>query len=414
MRRPSRKALVELAYRLDLSETDCVAQLARLCSGVFDGSEPTAVFAAKADTPLHVLPSTVASEDEALDASIRNALDWIPIELQQRFVQRPPTLCTSSELIGPDFMKRLISATGATEFAGIFCNYGRGVVGIGNRQPAPRRFSERQHREWTPVAVHIGAAWRLRDALASDPLAGLVFSADGALIDEGSALDSAPPCLREVLRRAVTQRERLRAGKEDSLWPAVVAGEWILVDRFEASGRRHVVAYACEALARPLQVLRRTESVALRRALDGAASKVIASELSVSDSTVCRLIQRALRALGLRDLADASRLRSMVHSTLNVGSGSEAVHIGVLSDRSPEAGPVPPDQIVGLTRAERDVLAAIVRGCSHRQVAAQRGTATRTVANQVASIFGKLGVGSRRELVARLVGDAPQGSPAAR
>ena len=203
----------------------------------------------------------------------------------------------------------------------------------------------------------------------------------------------------------------MRAGNGDSLWPAVVAGEWILVDRFEASGRRHVVAYPCDALARPFQMLSRTQSLALRRALDGTASKVIASEMCVSDSTASRLIQRALRALGLRDLADASRLRSMQHSTVRVGSGPHCVHVGVLTDGLPETERVLPDHVVGLTLAERDVLAAIIRGCSHQQVAAQRGTAKRTVANQVASIFCKLGVRSRRELVARLVAGTLTGLP---
>ncbi len=38
---------------------------------------------------------------------------------------------------------------------------------------------------------------------------------------------------------------------------------------------------------------------------------------------------------------------------------------------------------------------------ANAQIAAARGTATRTVANQVARLFQKLGVRSRAELVAR-------------
>lgn len=410
MTQPMRKAAVELAYRLDLSETDCIAELARVCSGIFDSSEPTAAFSVTDDSQ-HTTLSVITSEDESLDSFLREGCSLLPLEAHLRVAQSTPLLTTASRMYEFDTLRRLERATGAPDFGGVVCPNGRGVVIIGNRLRAPRRFSAQQSRKWLPVAAHIGAAWRLRDALSSEPLAGLVFSADGALVDEGDAQYSAPASLRDVLRRAVTQRERLRAGDRDDLWPAIVAGEWILVDRFEASGRRHVVAYRCDALARPCQLLTRAESLALRRAIDGTASKVIASEMRVSDATVSRLIQRALSALGLRDLADALRLRAMAHSTMRIGSVPVCVHVGVLVDERPEAAHAVPDHIVGLTRAEREVLAAIVRGCSHRQVAALRGTTQRTVANQVASIFGKIGVGSRRELVARLLGGTLQGAP---
>lgn len=59
---------------------------------------------------------------------------------------------------------------------------------------------------------------------------------------------------------------------------------------------------------------------------------------------------------------------------------------------------------VDLTPAERDVLAGILRGDSNATIARRRRTRPRTVANQVASLFRKLGVRSRSELVAHLMG----------
>jgi len=53
-----------------------------------------------------------------------------------------------------------------------------------------------------------------------------------------------------------------------------------------------------------------------------------------------------------------------------------------------------------LTPAEHEVVAAIEAGMSNAQIARARGTSARTVANQIASIFKKLKVGSRAELVA--------------
>jgi DNA-binding CsgD family transcriptional regulator len=59
-----------------------------------------------------------------------------------------------------------------------------------------------------------------------------------------------------------------------------------------------------------------------------------------------------------------------------------------------------------LSAAEREVAWGILHGLSYRQVAERRGVSRRTVANQVASIFGKLKVGSCLEL-ALLMRDEP-------
>jgi len=55
-----------------------------------------------------------------------------------------------------------------------------------------------------------------------------------------------------------------------------------------------------------------------------------------------------------------------------------------------------------LTAAERAIAAAVARGRSNAEIARSRCRATRTVANQVASVLRKLRVGSRGELVAAL------------
>jgi DNA-binding NarL/FixJ family response regulator len=70
----------------------------------------------------------------------------------------------------------------------------------------------------------------------------------------------------------------------------------------------------------------------------------------------------------------------------------------ILECPSPAAGHLR----TGLTPAERHVVALITRGLSNADIARQRGSAPRTVANQAASIFRKLRVGSRLELGALL------------
>ena len=52
----------------------------------------------------------------------------------------------------------------------------------------------------------------------------------------------------------------------------------------------------------------------------------------------------------------------------------------------------------GLTEAERDIVDRVLEGHSNAEIARARGTSARTVANQLAGVFRKLGVQSRSEL----------------
>ncbi len=63
-----------------------------------------------------------------------------------------------------------------------------------------------------------------------------------------------------------------------------------------------------------------------------------------------------------------------------------------------------------LTPSEREVAAAAVAGKSNQEIAAARGASTRTVANQLASIYRKLGINSRAELAALWHGTLTPGS----
>lgn len=65
---------------------------------------------------------------------------------------------------------------------------------------------------------------------------------------------------------------------------------------------------------------------------------------------------------------------------------------------------------VRLTATEAVVVRGIARGMSNAAIAKERGTSTRTVANQVGAILEKLGVRSRYELVAVLAGAAGKGA----
>jgi DNA-binding CsgD family transcriptional regulator len=53
-----------------------------------------------------------------------------------------------------------------------------------------------------------------------------------------------------------------------------------------------------------------------------------------------------------------------------------------------------------LTQSERGVVRLVMRGWSNSRIAAARGTSPRTIANQLGAAYRKLGVQSRRELIA--------------
>lgn len=56
-----------------------------------------------------------------------------------------------------------------------------------------------------------------------------------------------------------------------------------------------------------------------------------------------------------------------------------------------------------VTGAEAKLIDGVLAGKTNGQIAAERGTATRTVANQLQTLYRKLGVGSRGELRRRLL-----------
>jgi DNA-binding CsgD family transcriptional regulator len=56
-----------------------------------------------------------------------------------------------------------------------------------------------------------------------------------------------------------------------------------------------------------------------------------------------------------------------------------------------------------LSDAEREVAVLALAGLSNSEIGRRRGTSGRTVANQMATIFRKLGVSSRTELALNVV-----------
>ncbi len=65
---------------------------------------------------------------------------------------------------------------------------------------------------------------------------------------------------------------------------------------------------------------------------------------------------------------------------------------------------VPPLPVESLTAAESEVVSDVLRGLTNAEIARRRRRSPRTIANQLASIYRKLGVSSRFDLAALLGG----------
>jgi DNA-binding NarL/FixJ family response regulator len=203
---------------------------------------------------------------------------------------------------------------------------------------------------------------------------------------------------RESVRRAVIAREPAAAGRSSArgstLWPALIAGHWRLLDVFAAAGVRYLVAYQ-DTCSAALRALSSREQFVLENALAGHAGKWIASESGLSESSVTRTQQAALRTIGAPSIAALAGVRTARFEPFDDPSTQPTLAVArlapvVLRDTR-------------LTDSEQDVVSGVWGGKAVAMIARERGTSPRTVKNQILQVYRKLAISSRRELLAFLV-----------
>lgn len=189
------------------------------------------------------------------------------------------------------------------------------------------------------------------------------------------------------------------------LWPALVSGRAQIIESGSTPAQRYLrLAAASESRVRtrvPEHRIRMFERVLL-----GESQKVVALEAGCSTSTVATAVSRCLRAMGLN--CRCSGIPALLVLLLHVLHGrtrrvaltverlpDNAVHI-VLGDRLENYSD-------HLSAGEAAVVRLLVEGKTHAEIARWRRTSTRTVANQIASVYRKLGVSGRMELLCHLI-----------
>lgn len=318
---------------------------------------------------------------------------------RERPYVRPAAFVTSSQLYGPratasDPGARESAARGYADFARVCAAAGErhGCV-VGAPLVALSHVGRADAARWEKLTSHVAAALRLRRALATP---GAIFDAAGKV---HHAHEDAPI---DRLRRAAAaiDRARTRRVRRDpdaalSLWNAVVAGRWTLIDRFDRDGRRFWIAHENTELD-PRGLSRRERAVAAHLAR-GLSNKQIAGALGISEGTVAAHAAGIRRKVGDVPRAELARRvgappRARVNRWLVEGERLAVV--------SKENDPIPD----ALTPAEREVARLVADGASNAEVADRRRTSIHTVVNQLQRVYEKLGVRSRVELARRLDG----------
>jgi DNA-binding CsgD family transcriptional regulator len=254
---------------------------------------------------------------------------------------------------------------------------------------------------WDRVGAHIAAGARLRARLGG---AGLEEAA--AIFDPVSGtLDIQQPELQslerqERLRLLIEARNQAHSLADDQpleameLWQGLVAGRWSLLDVLDSDGRVFTVLRENAVDARSTVRLSERERQVAYLVGRGHHIKLVAYELGLSPSTVRSQLRAAVSKLNLEDRSGLVRL---VNSVFSADETTEINDVGVLAlAQQPLSLPAV------LTEAERDVARLVYDGLTTEEIAGRRGTAGRTVANQLSSIYRKLDICSRQELVARL------------
>lgn len=408
----ARLHVVEALYRYDLDELGHARLIQEAVARHWRSKVPIALVTGRvlpgdkfAPAPIEVL----RSNGRDYSAAIRTGFPSFSIDLFREVSVAPPFYGSAFEeyRTTPAGASAVSVAkhTGVGEVQGFFGGTREGgIIGVMALLDSPLAMSQRERAYWQPVAAHLVSAWRLRQRF--DTGATTQALTDAILLPDGKCLSSSrlhgPVCDR--LREAVQKRESERdsAMSSQAMWSDLVDGRWTLVDHFEASGRRVVLALRNAASGQSLSRLTARESSALNDARLGKSNKEIALTMNLSQSSVTRLLESAARKLNatLADLlqfgaADTVRCRSLAFGETSLLMIAPATVDGWRA---------------ALTESEADVVAAALRGYSNRDIAALRGRSMRTVINQLASAFEKLGVQSRRELMSRCIGR--DGTPA--
>jgi len=228
-------------------------------------------------------------------------------------------------------------------------------------------------------------------------------------MDSGSSESSV--CDRTLLRMRAAVADEASQQKLDLalLWHDLIGGKRKIHDAFSTGERWYLLLTAADAAGVACTPLAPRKRDVLVRTLLSRGQKVVAMELERAPSTIAFVLRQCLEFMGLScaplhlpPLLAVAAMAALGHSEV-----CEA-RLGALPD------PDGPLIVVSVARldarlatllppAEFAVARLLVDGKTHREIAAQRHTSARTIANQLRSSFQRLGVSGRADLLRYIV-----------
>ena len=192
------------------------------------------------------------------------------------------------------------------------------------------------------------------------------------------------------------------------LWANLRSGAWVIRDVFRTD-ERFLAVVRRSSTTRERQVSP-SKLKLFERVLLGTPPKVVAIEGQRSLSSVTGAMQECLRSMGLS--ARSSQVPMLLTIAADAWHRPERAAVpGRLSELQFEGesyvvvSVARPDLRfpVSLSMAETEVLRRLLAGDTYAQISGARATSPRTVANQLATAFKKLGVSGRRATIERLI-----------
>lgn len=410
---PRKLDVVQAAYRLDIAdEQDWITAVGEL---FLDSIGHHAGFAyAMQFVDGVIVPTTVYSPDPSLVEALPGMMMSLTPEQAAIFSAslmagsaRERCAMIGIELEDTPFWPTL-SSHGLVDILGTPC-FDLDGQGVSLTVGVPEIFdNKREGVAWSRVSAHVAAALRMRRNLVGDTpysRCDALLDVDGRLID---ARDDETASVREALRDAVKAVDRARkrdANDEDELprWQGLVDGRWSLVDHFEGSGRRYYVAVKNPPNAEPIRKLSERERGVIGYTLRGTSQKIGAYALGMAPSNYSRTLRSGMAKLGVRTVPALMELGERLTSGDMEPVDAVDASVTVMAADTPSFPAT-------FTEAERGLAGILLEGPSNQEIAEARGSSIRTVANQLASMYAKIGVTTREELVAHLLGidvDAP-------
>jgi DNA-binding NarL/FixJ family response regulator len=213
--------------------------------------------------------------------------------------------------------------------------------------------------------------------------------------DDGSSSDE-----DEFWRRLVDGSAEWQTGKvAERLWRGLLVGHRVVVAT-GAGDALFLLTRDVPGSLRARHAFTRNQVSVLRRAARGQSNQAVAAALSITQGAASTSLWKSLRKLGLRSRAQLrwfSRGRTRLAppfstrvTRLVTSRGDLAVFVCPMPRFAGESP---------LTPAETDVAPRVLQGKTNREIAMERRTSQRTVANQVVAVRSKLESSSRVEIV---------------